>query len=60
MAVRAMRAAAPKIEIGIVLNVGPGIPATDSDADREAVRRHDMTTSRLTTSTDFSSRSEGP
>ena len=45
MAVRAMRAAAPKIEVGIVLNVGPGIPATDSDADREAVRRHDMTDS---------------
>ncbi len=36
-----MRRAAPESQHGIVLNFTPAYPATDSDADREAVRQQD-------------------
>ena len=41
LAVQAARSIAPKAQMGIVLNVGPGMPATNTDEDRDAVRRHD-------------------
>lgn len=45
LAVRAARAVRPNIEMGIVMNVGPAIPASDSPADRDAARRADLTDS---------------
>ena len=41
LALTAMRAQSCKAEMGIVLNLSPVEPATDSDADREAVRQAD-------------------
>ncbi|MCX7247797.1 MAG: family 1 glycosylhydrolase, partial [Burkholderiales bacterium] len=41
LAVTAMRAQGCKAAMGIVLNLSPVEPATDSDADREAVRQAD-------------------
>jgi len=45
LAVRAARAARPNLEMGIVMNVGPAIPASDSPEDRDAARRADLTDS---------------
>ena len=36
LAVRAIKAARPSLRVGGVYSVSPGVPATDSDADREA------------------------
>ena len=41
LALTAMRAQSCKAEMGIVLNLSPVEPATDSDADREAARQAD-------------------
>jgi beta-glucosidase len=41
LAVQAMRALAPQAQLGIVLNLTPGEPASPSKADREACRMHD-------------------
>ena len=41
LALTAMRAQGCKADMGIVLNLSPVEPATDSDADREAVRQAD-------------------
>lgn len=41
MAVPAIRRNAPNSQVGIVLNLAPGWPATDSPQDREAARIHD-------------------
>ena len=40
-AVRAMREAARDLEIGLVHTMSPGVPASDSEADREAAREFD-------------------
>jgi len=40
-AVRALRERLPDAEAGIVLNLSPSWPASESDADREAARRFD-------------------
>lgn len=36
-----LRSLVPKAEVGIVLNISPGRPATETDADRDAVRQFD-------------------
>ena len=41
LSITAMRAQGSKADMGIVLNLSPIEPATDSDADREAVRQAD-------------------
>jgi beta-glucosidase len=41
MACARIRASAPGGDVGIVLNLSPGHPATSGDADREAARRFD-------------------
>jgi beta-glucosidase len=41
LAVQAMRAIAPRAELGIVLNLVPAEPASASDADRDACRAFD-------------------
>jgi len=41
LAVRAIREVAPKVEVGIVLNLVPGQPASPSHADRDALRAFD-------------------
>jgi beta-glucosidase len=41
LAVEAIRAVAPQAEVGIVLNLVPNQPASDSDADRDACRAFD-------------------
>ncbi len=41
LAVPEIRRNAAGAEVGIVLNLSPGAPAADTDADREAVRRFD-------------------
>jgi beta-glucosidase len=41
LAVRTIRENIPETEIGIVLNLAPGWPATETDADRDAARIHD-------------------
>jgi beta-glucosidase len=46
-AVRAFRASTNSGEIGIVVNLEPKVPATGSDADREAVRRADAYMNRF-------------
>ncbi len=46
MAVGAMRALAPRAQLGIVLNLTPGEPASPSRADREATRAFDGTFNR--------------
>lgn len=45
-AMQAMRAQGVKAELGIVLNLTPAYPATDSPADRDAARRADGTANR--------------
>jgi beta-glucosidase len=46
-AVRAFRASAQTGEIGVVVNLEPKVPASDSEADREAVRRADAYMNRF-------------
>jgi beta-glucosidase len=41
LAVQAIRSVAPAAEVGIVLNLVPAVPASDSDADRDACRAFD-------------------
>jgi beta-glucosidase len=41
LAAPAIRAASPGAEVGITLNFSPAHPATDSEQDRDAARRHD-------------------
>lgn len=41
LAVERIRAAAPGAQVGIVLNLSPGLPASDSPADRDAARQFD-------------------
>lgn len=41
LAVEAIRAAAPAAQVGITLNFSPAHPASESQADRDAARRHD-------------------
>jgi beta-glucosidase len=41
LAASAMRALQPKLEVGIVVNLTPGEPASESEADREACREFD-------------------
>jgi beta-glucosidase len=41
MATQALRATAPNAEVGIVLNLVPGYPASPSSADQEATQRFD-------------------
>jgi beta-glucosidase len=41
LAVKAIRALAPRLETGMVVNLTPGEPASDSEADREATREFD-------------------
>ncbi|GAA0690728.1 GH1 family beta-glucosidase [Kitasatospora atroaurantiaca] len=46
LAVQALRAANPRVRVGIVNNLSPCEPATDSEADRAAARRADGHTNR--------------
>ncbi|MGD0750872.1 MAG: GH1 family beta-glucosidase [Anaerolineales bacterium] len=47
-AVRALRAELPKTaKIGIILNITPTYPATDTEEDRQAARRYDGIANRL-------------
>jgi beta-glucosidase len=46
-AVRAFRASAQTGEIGVVVNLEPKVPASDSEADRDAVRRADAYMNRF-------------
>jgi len=41
LAAERIRAVAPGAQVGIVLNLSPGWPATDSEADRDAARQFD-------------------
>jgi beta-glucosidase len=41
LAVKAIRAIAPKAQVGIVLNLVPTVPASSSEADRDAARAFD-------------------
>ncbi len=41
LALPVLRAHAPRAQAGITLILSPGEPASDSDADRDAARRHD-------------------
>jgi len=46
LGVQAVRKAAPRAKVGIVLNLGPAHPATDSEKDAAAARRADGFTNR--------------
>ncbi|MEV4350312.1 GH1 family beta-glucosidase [Actinoplanes sp. NPDC049596] len=46
LAVAAVRAAAPGSRVGITLNLSPAVPATDTEADRDAAARMDLLVNR--------------